>query len=206
MSKISVYHIDDHQLFVQGIKSLIEAESIIQWIGSAHTAYEGIQDMLNFKPDVLLLDYFLPDMNGLEVAQRILSIIPSISILVLSMETNPELIKKSIKAGVIGFLPKTTDKQSLLHAIQTVNAKKTLFPELTSEPREKESMFDLLSKREKEIALLIAQGYTSSEIADKLFLSLLTVNTHRRNLINKLNLNNTAQLSALISKLSFDKF
>jgi DNA-binding NarL/FixJ family response regulator len=120
----------------------------------------------------------------------------------LSMESNPYVIEKCREAGVMGFLPKSIDRDKLMEAILSATKGKTSFPELKNAPKSNVSMsnkLDVLSKREKEIALLISEGLTSAQISEKLFLSLLTVNTHRRNLLNKLNLNNTAQLSALIS-------
>ncbi|MGY6520122.1 MAG: response regulator [Mongoliitalea sp.] len=199
---ISLYHIEDHQLFVEGIYSLIKKENNITWLGSAFTGTDGVRDVLRLQPDVVLLDYFLPDMNGLEAAQKILNLLPTTSILILSMESSAELIKKCRANGILGFLPKTTDKQSLLQAIQSVHQKIPVFPAIEEIPKEIPSGLNVLSKREKEIAILIAQGFTSAQISEKLFLSLLTVNTHRRNLIHKLKLSNTAQLSAWVSKLN----
>lgn len=204
--KISVYHIDDHKLIVQGIYSLIGEDPEINWLGSAHTGTEGVEGIRSLKPEVLLLDYFLPDMNGLEVAQQTLSALPETSILILSMETDPELIKRCKESGILGFLPKSTDQQTLLNAIRSVYEKQAVFPKILAQNNAEPTGLELLSKREKEIAQLIAQGYTSAQISEKLFISLLTVNTHRRNIINKLELSNTAQLSAWFSKLITRKF
>jgi DNA-binding NarL/FixJ family response regulator len=203
--KITLYHLDDHTLFVQGIFSLIGEEPEIQWLGSAQTAQEGIEEIIRLRPDVVLLDYFLPDKNGLEVAKELLSQNPEIRVLLLSMDNNPALINKCKKIGVLGFLPKTTDKKTLLETIKAVFEKKDLIAEFSEESLNKQvSDLALLSKREKEIAILITKGYTSAQISEKLFLSLLTVNTHRRNLINKLKLTNSAQLSSWMSKLAAD--
>lgn len=200
-ANITLYHIEDHQLFVEGIFSLIGKETGITWLGSANNGTDGLREVIRLQPDVVLLDYFLPDMNGLETAQKILNLLPHTAILILSMESSRDLIRKCRKHGILGFLPKTTDKQSLLDAIHSIYRKEPVFPEIQEIPKETPTGLNMLSKREREIAFLIAQGFTSAQISEKLFLSLLTVNTHRRNLIHKLKLTNTAQLSAWISKL-----
>jgi DNA-binding NarL/FixJ family response regulator len=122
------------------------------------------------------------------------------------MEKNPSLLEKCKKAGVMAFLPKTIDKNQLINAIAAAASGNKTFPVLEKIPsKENYELKNLhnLSKREKEIAFLVAKGFTSRQISEKLFLSLLTVSTHRRNLLQKLGLNNTGQLSALIN--NFDK-
>lgn len=204
---IRLLHIDDHKLFVQGVFSLLEEVSHIQWLGSASNIQEGMVMLNDLKPDLVLLDYFLPDGNGIEATNKILSVLPKALILILTMENNPSILEKCKKAGVMAFLPKTIDKDQLTNAIEAAASGKTTFPvsERIPSPIEykHKSLFDL-SKREKEIAFLVAKGNTSRQISEKLFLSLLTVNTHRRNLLKKLGVNNTAQLSALINNFDME--
>jgi DNA-binding NarL/FixJ family response regulator len=200
--KIRILHIDDHLLFVQGVYSLIGDQPHIDWLGSATTIKEGLHLCEKYMPEVVLLDYFLPDGNGLNAAQQIISMIPTVHILILSMESNPHVIEKCREVGVKAFLPKSIDRDKLMDTIESAMQGKTSFPKYKirqANVKPMDNRLDVLSKREKEIALLISEGLTSAQISEKLFLSLLTVNTHRRNLLNKLNLNNTAQLSALIS-------
>jgi DNA-binding NarL/FixJ family response regulator len=200
--KIRILHIDDHLLFVQGVYSLIGDQPHIDWLGSATTIKEGLQLCEKYRPEVVLLDYFLPDGNGLHAAQQIISMIPNVHIIMLSMESNLHVIEKCREAGVKAFLPKSIDRDRLMDSIESAILGKTSFPKYKIKEKSikpLDNRLDVLSKREKEIALLISEGLTSTQISEKLFLSPLTVNTHRRNLLNKLNLNNTAQLSALIS-------
>jgi DNA-binding NarL/FixJ family response regulator len=202
--KIRLLHIDDHLLFVQGVYSLLVGESEIHWLGSASNIAEGVAMVADLKPDLVLLDYFLPDGNGIEATKKILSIFPKIPIIILTMENNPSVLEKCKEAGVMAFLPKNIDKDQLTKAITAATSGQTTFPVLQSLPSHEDSelkKLDNLSKREKEIAVLVAKGLTSQQISEKLFLSLLTVNTHRRNLLHKLGLSNTAQLSTLISRL-----
>jgi DNA-binding NarL/FixJ family response regulator len=204
---IRLLHIDDHKLFVQGVFSLLEEVSHIQWLGSASNIQEGMVMLNDLKPDLVLLDYFLPDGNGIEATNKIHSALPKVPILILTMENNPTLLEKCKKAGVMAFLPKTIDKNQLTNAIEAAASGKTTFPVLERIPSLKDykskNIFSL-SKREKEIAFLVAKGYTSRQISEKLFLSLLTVNTHRRNLLQKLGLNNTAQLSSMINNFNIE--
>ncbi len=203
---IRLLHIDDHLLFVQGVYSLLEGVPNIQWLGSASNIAEGISMVEDLKPDMVLLDYFLPDGNGIDATNKIHSALPNIPILILTMEKNPSLLEKCKKAGVMAFLPKTIDKNQLINAIAAAASGNKTFPVLEKIPsKENYELKNLhnLSKREKEIAFLVAKGFTSRQISEKLFLSLLTVSTHRRNLLQKLGLNNTGQLSALIN--NFDK-
>lgn len=202
-NKIKLIHIDDHLLFIQGVYSLLQSEDQIQWKGHASSLEEGIKLTKSHQPEVVLLDYFLPDGNGINAVPKILSITPTAKIIVLTMENNPEIIQACREAGVMGFLPKSIDKDELIHAILSAVDGKTSFPniEIPVDFSERGSNpMETLSKREKEIAFLIAQGLTSAHISEKLHLSLLTVNTHRRNLLQKLGLNNAAQLSALVSR------
>jgi DNA-binding NarL/FixJ family response regulator len=201
-NKIRILHIDDHLLFVQGVYSLVGDQPNIEWLGSATTIKEGLQLCEKYRPEVVLLDYFLPDGNGIIAAQQLISMIPNIHIIILTMESNAHVIEKCREVGVKAFLPKSIDRDILMESIESAIQGKTSFPKYKIKEESNKPLdnrIDLLSKREKEIALLISEGLTSAQISEKLFLSLLTVNTHRRNLLNKLNLNNTAQLSALIS-------
>lgn len=203
--KLKLIHIDDHVLFVQGIYSLLQNEVNIQWAGSGENISDALSMIKTYKPEIVLLDYFLPDGNGIAAIKQILSARPKTIILMLTMENSAEVMEKCKAAGVMAFLPKSIDKKQLLDAIWDAAAGIGTFPQLESRQPTMDSdaeKIQSLSKREKEIGYLIAKGLSSVEISEKLFLSLLTVNTHRRNLRKKLNLSNTAQLTSLISKYS----
>jgi DNA-binding NarL/FixJ family response regulator len=200
--KIKLIHIDDHLLFIQGVYSLLQSKDHIQWMGHAPTMKEGIKLTQNQQPEVVLLDYFLPDGNGINAIPEILSAFPSAKIIVLTMENNPQIIRSCRQAGAMGFLPKSIDAEQLIAAIISAVEGKVSFPVIKlpmGYDNTSTNPFDILNKREKEIALLITQGLRSSQISEKLHLSLLTVNTHRRNLLQKLGLSNAAQLSAMVS-------
>jgi DNA-binding NarL/FixJ family response regulator len=203
--KIRLIHIDDHLIFLQGLRSMLAENPKIAYLGNAGTLADGLKLFRSINPDLVLLDYFLPDGKGLSLAQEFLSINPDIKIVMLTMEDHPDLMEICRSFGVLGFLSKTVDKQELFRAIDEVMQGKPFFPEsqitgLTSAGTGAEEKLALLSIREKQIAYLITEGYTSAEISQKLFLSQFTVNTHRRNVLQKLGLSNTAQLAALMAK------
>ncbi|GAB2484943.1 response regulator transcription factor [Algoriphagus taiwanensis] len=205
-SEIKLVHIDDHLLFAQGVYSLIGNESFIQELVHAETLKEGLEWVKKIQPDLILLDYFLPDSNGIGSIRELKKICPGCGIILLTMENNPEVMEKCRQEGAIGYLPKSISKKALLDAINNAIQDIPTFPEmspLAPKAPEAPSQMNILSKREKQIANLITQGYTSAEIAEQLFLSELTVNTHRRNLIHKLGLKNSAQLVAFIENLRF---
>lgn len=203
-SEIKIVHLDDHLLFAQGLYSLLGNESFIQELLHAQTLEEGLLMVEKTNPDLILLDYFLPDSNGIQSIRALKKIRPEGKIILLTMENNPEVMEKCRLEGAIGYLPKSISKKALLEAINRAIQDIPTFPDLgqaSMQPKKPNTPLNILSKREKQIAFLIAEGFTSAEIADQLFLSELTVNTHRRNLIHKLELKNSAQLVAFIENL-----
>ncbi|HSK13208.1 MAG TPA: response regulator transcription factor [Phnomibacter sp.] len=200
MKKIRIFHIDDHKLFSQGIYSLLRDEPQVEWLGSATTMAEGLTQCRQLKPDMVLLDYFLPDGNGLMAANLLMNDLPTVQMILLTMENSPTIIDKCQQMGLGGCLQKTIGKDELMSAIRKVLDHQPVFP--MPNPKMAKMQQDPLhniSRREREIAFLVAQGLTSNEIAEKLNLSMLTVTTHRRNLMRKLDIKNMAQLVALVT-------
>ena len=205
-SEIKIVHIDDHLLFAQGVYSLIGTESFIQELSHAQSFKKGLEEVKRIQPDIILLDYFLPDSDGIASIRELKKVSVSSKIILLTMENNPNIVDKCRMEGAIGYLPKSISKKAVIQALNNAIEGIPTFPESTGENTqglETYSKLNILSKREKEIAYLIAEGLTSAEIAEKLFLSDLTVNTHRRNLIQKLGLKNSAQLVAFVENQKF---
>lgn len=202
MEKIKIIIADDHTMFLQGIVSLLENEENINILGVAPNGKEVFKIIDSALPDILLLDISMPEMDGIEVTKIIKQQFPSVKILIISTHSNIQMIAKLIRMGVEGYLLKNAEKEELLHAIYTINKGGNYFckevegknDDNNSKIKSETSQITELSSREKEILILIAQEFTGNEIAEKTFITLNTVNTHRRNLISKLNVKNTAGL------------
>ena len=198
--KVKLFIADDHQMFIDGLKSLLSETAWIEIIGEANNGNEVIEQMNTLQPDVILLDIGMPELNGIETTIYLTEKQPSIKIIALTMYDDQHRVSKMLKAGVKGYLLKNTSKNELLEAIEAVTKDETyLSPQLekfalNNEKTEDQSLISKLTKREIEIIKLIVQSSTNKEIADKLFLSELTINTHRKNAMRKLELKNTAGL------------
>ena len=197
---------DDHAMFVDGLESLLKNEKNIVVIEKCYTGNEVFDKLKTVKPDVLLLDINLPELNGIEVASRMNKTHPQIKIVALSMYNEESFVSEILKAGAMGYILKNTGRAELVKAIETVSTGQTYFSKEVTEtimgsilkktPTKKGNNFltPKISRREKEVLELIVREYTTQEIADKLFISLKTVESHRSSLISKLNVRNTAGL------------
>jgi two-component system nitrate/nitrite response regulator NarL len=194
---------DDHQLFIDGLSKILEIEKIIGEIYSVNNGKEVLETIDLHPIDCIIMNINMPVMNGLEVTKRVKANNPELKIIVFSMQCDVSIVSKMLKAGADGFINKDTGKDELLSAINKVmrNDKYispaisrnlfTFFSEKKNVGSEDEKH---LTARELEIIKRIADGFTSQEIAAKLFLSTMTVDTHRKNMIAKLQLKNTATL------------
>jgi DNA-binding NarL/FixJ family response regulator len=201
--KIKVLIVDDHQLFREGVVTLLSTTEYIEVIAQAEDGQDAIEKVKQFNPNVVLLDIAMPRMNGIEATKKLKSLKPEIKIIILSMHLEKEYVKGVLEAGADGYLVKNCTYLQLTDAIQSVyNGKKYLSQDVTdqvisgylSPSVSKENDFDKLSEREKEIFLLFAEGNTAREIGDTLFISIKTVNTHKQNLLEKLNLKSNADM------------
>lgn len=150
--EIKLVHIDDHHLFVQGVSALIEDETFLDSHSCAGSLAEGLEVCKTIKPDLVLLDYFLPDANGLKSISEILKINPEIKILLLTMEDSLEIMKECRLAGAFGFLSKSLTKKDLVTAIKNASAGKKSFPDLNfrkSDSTDSSESRVFLSNREK---------------------------------------------------------
>jgi DNA-binding NarL/FixJ family response regulator len=203
-SKIKLFLVDDHDIVRDGLKSLLSNSTEIDIIGEASNAAQFFESLKNRIPDILLLDISLPDMSGIEIAKRLNETNPEIGILILSMFTDEDFIINSIKVGARGYLPKNSKKEELIKAITTVFNGGEYYPVSISEIVAKSyinqmknksiSLVELLTEREKEIMHLVVDGFSNNEIADKLFISVRTVETHKSRILQKLDLKSTVDL------------
>ena len=193
---------DDHQMFIDGIRSLLEDSRDIVVVGEARTGIEVLERCGEKQVDIVIMDINMPEMDGIQATRELLKRHPSVKILGLSMYNDREYISDILKAGAMGYILKNTGKESLLNAIATLQAgnnylgdevSKTLLNSFMKHPQTPPSM-EKLSGREIEVLECIATGRTTHEIAEQLFISKNTVETHRKNLLYKLKARNTAEL------------
>lgn len=189
---------DDHQMFREGLMALLNSEDNINVIGEASNGKEALLLLETQVPDVLLLDLEMPEMDGFDVLKALKKLNLETKVLVLTMHKSPEFIKNIIKAGAHGFLQKDSGKEILIHAIQQVHSKGTYYtPEVATivlNSFKEDALSKSISAREKEVIQLIVDGNTTKEIADILFLSKNTIESHRQNILSKLQLKNSAEL------------
>lgn len=194
----SVYIVDDHAVVIEGIYSLLEKEKNIEMAGYATSAANCLEFFAAHTSDVVLMDVSLPDMNGVELCKIIKRKFPHVMVLALSTFNQGTYIRKMMESGASGYLLKNAGKKEIVEAIHEVIKGKTYFSfdagvAMRSE-KEHQNAIPPLTKREKEVLALIAEGLTNIEIAGRLFISVDTVDSHRKNLHLKLNVKNTAML------------
>ena len=204
MKKIAITIVDDHELFVNGIKLLLEKESWIEITGSANNGKELLTALRAKVPDIILLDINMPILNGFKAVNHIGQLLPKIRIIFLSSYSELHLIEKAKSLGVKGYLLKNSSKEELFQVIKLVASGQTYFPiREKNKSNEFETADDFLkqfhiTKRELEILQLIKIDLTNQQIADQLFLSVYTVETHRKNIMHKLGLNTPGRLIKFI--------
>jgi len=200
---IKIIIADDHQMFIDGIKSLLVNEKGIKLVGEALNGKEVLLLLDKEKADIVLLDVNMPEMDGIEATKQIRQRYPLVKILMLTMYNNQEFVFGLMNAGASGYILKNTGKAELLEAIKSVNEGKTFYSKevtetilqnFTKKPEEQRVEAAHLTEREKDVLKLIAQEYNTQEIAAKLFISTNTVETHRKNLLSKLQAKNIAGL------------
>jgi DNA-binding NarL/FixJ family response regulator len=196
---------DDHTVLRAGLKSILERHREFQVVGEAGDGRELLRRVDELKPDVVVTDIGMQQLNGTEATQQIVSKYPGIRVLILSMHADESYVLRALKAGARGYLVKESAEADLVNAIRAVHSGKAFFSPSVSallvedyvrQMRDKniEDSYELLSPREKEVLQLVAEGNSSKDIANLLNLSLYTVETHRGNILQKLNLHSVPEL------------
>jgi len=194
---IKVFIVDDHHMVVEGIRVLLHSDnSGINLVGSAGSAEACMLLLAKQLPDVILMDINLPEINGIELCRMVREKYPSVFVIGLSTFNQLSYIKKMMENGASGYLLKNAGREELTGAInKVIRGQEFMSPEVALLLRtEATRQAPLLTRREKEVLELIVEGLTNNEIAKKLFISIATVDTHRKNLLTKLNARNTAAL------------
>jgi len=202
VAKIKILVVDDHAVLRDGVRALLGLHDDLEVVGEASEGKEAVVKAQELMPDVVIMDIAMPGMDGLEATRRIRKKHPKIKVLVLTQHDNKEYILSVIKAGASGYVPKRALGSELVSAIRSVkegdsflypSAASALIEDYLQQTRD-EDPYDQLTAREREIFKLIAEGHTSREIADMLFLSLRTVQGHRLKIMEKLDFHNRTEL------------
>lgn len=203
---IKIILTDDHQVVRDGIKAMLKDESGIRIIAEAGSGKELFELLKTLQPDVIILDIELPDMSGIDICTQLTAKYAQTGILILSMYTGEEFIFKAISEGAKGYLPKNTNREELVMAIRAIAAQHEYFSPVISEIMLKSYIqkaksrnagsgdLSELSKREIEVLKMLAEGYPNLEIADNLFISIRTVESHKSHIMQKLEIHTTVEL------------
>jgi DNA-binding NarL/FixJ family response regulator len=214
--KIKIILVDDHEIVRDGINALLMLAKDIEVIGEASNGNELFSLLKFLKPDIILLDIMMPGKSGIKIAEDLSISYPDIKVIILSSNIDEESIFSSIDAGVSGYLSKNVKKLELIEAIRQVNAGKEYYSDIIpiviikkyknfikDNTKQKQETIVALSDREKEIVKWIAEGLSYKEIGEKLFISSRTVESHKNNILEKLELKTTVDLIKYAIKNSF---
>lgn len=214
MSKKSIFIIDDHPLFREGLKAIIRHDARFEVIGEAGNAREGLRAAKRLQPDLILLDISLPDQNGIQLTRELRIRLPDTRILIVSMHSKIDYIAEAFQAGATGYVVKESAAERLIKGLEYVlrgdyfldsSVSQQVVKRLMASPAKEEKISDVgygtLSPREQEVMRLLAEGLSRKEIAKKLFISPKTVENHRTNIMNKLDLHSTMDLIRYSAKL-----
>ncbi len=210
MKEVKIALVDDHKMFRDGIKSVLSDEKCIKIEAEAGNAEEIIEVLKHKTIDIVITDIGLPGMSGIELCRHITDNYPGVKVLILSMHNNEEFVMNSIKSGAGGYLPKETGHEELIYALRKISEGDIYFNHNISQTIIKgyqrgenavgENPSEVLSQRELEVLKLYAEGYTNSEIAEKLFISVRTVESHKTHILQKLGLKSQVDLVKIAIK------
>lgn len=205
MTTIRILLADDHNLIRSGLRALLERQEGFSVVAEAADGREALNMALAVDPDVVVIDVAMPNLNGIEAARRIKEKRPETAVVILSMHADEGYVLRALKSGARGYLLKDSPEEDLIQAIRAVHQGKAFFsPEISRMLAEDymrqmgqrgvEDSYELLTPREREVLQMLAEGNSNKEVASKLSLSLYTVETHRGNVLEKLNLHSTAEM------------
>jgi len=195
---------DDHEIVRDGLKTLLEKERDFEVVGMAGDGQETIRMLSETEADIAVMDINMPNLSGVEATKQIQSEFPRVKVLILSVHTDSEMVGRMLEAGASGYLPKSCAAQELIEAVRMVMRNHTyispkvsdsVIAYLQRQPAPKDSLFESLTVREREVLQLIAEGKSTKEIANQLHVSDSTAETHRLKIMEKLNIHSIAELT-----------
>ncbi len=200
---IRILIVDDHGVLRAGLRALLSAEPDLEVVDEAAGGYEALRLADELRPEVVLLDISIPDLSGIEVTRQLKKILPETRVLILTVHEDESLLQESIRAGAAGYIIKRAVESELIDAIRAVwrgdlyvhpAMTRALFKDISPSPPSSDPPVESLTPREVEVLCLIAQGYSNRQIAEALSISIRTVESHRANLMGKLNLRSRVEL------------
>lgn len=202
---VKIFITDDHYMIVEGIRSLLQYEKGVEWMGHAMNAASCLAFLEQQQPDVILMDINLPDISGIDLCKEVKAKYSAIHILGLSSFNQQSFIQKMMENGASGYVLKNATREELIEAIEAVMRGEIFLSHEAAATIKKneDSKIPVITRREKEVLALIADGLTNHQIAEKLFISTTTVDTHRKNLLAKFEVKNTAILIRLAAQYQF---
>ncbi len=203
MNKIKVVIVDDHPMVLEGMRSMLAQINFVDIAGTASNAFEAVELIKGALPNIVITDINMPEISGIELTAKIKTEFPNVKVIAMSTFKERSYISQMIQSGASGYLIKSASKEEIEEAILSVYEGKlymSLDINLSAEEKQDIGKVPVISSREKEVLELIANGLTNPQIASKLFISLHTVDSHRKNLLTKFDVNNTASLIKLAAK------
>jgi len=205
--KIKVVIVEDHKLFREGLKSLLSDRADLEVVGEAGDGLEAIRIVKKCRPDLMLLDLSMPKMNGISVMKEIKSQYPDTRIMALTIHESDQYVLEAFEAGADGYCLKDAGRSELIVAVESVlQGKRYISPSISENVLEgymtgrkklkSKTSWDTITQREREVLKLLGEGFQNKEISDMLHISVKTVEKHRANIMNKLDLHNAAALTA----------
>jgi two-component system, NarL family, response regulator NreC len=205
MKKLRILLADDHVVMRSGLRALLERQPNLEVVGETENGRSTVELVASLKPDVVVMDIGMPILNGIEATKTIVTEQPATAVIILSMHADESYVMRALKAGARGYLLKDSAPADLLTAIQAVSQNKSFFSPKVSRILAEDYVrvlkqkggvdsYDLLTDREREILQLLAEGKANKEVATSLNISPYTVETHRKHILEKLNLHNPAEL------------
>jgi DNA-binding NarL/FixJ family response regulator len=202
---IRVMLADDHRLFRDGLRTLIEQQSNVEVVGMVADGQAVLAQVAKCRPNVVLMDVTMPGLNGIETTRRLQADHPDVCVLMLSMHADHRFVVEALRAGALGYVLKDCEIGELLNAIKTVHRREIYLAQSIAEEIVRDylsltvdrpgSAFSVLSAREREVLQMLAEGLSAKEIAGVLNVSIKTVETHRKNIMDKLNIHSIAELT-----------
>jgi len=212
--KKSILIIDDHPLFIEGLKTIIERETRFKVVGEARNGREGLKKAKTLKPDLVVMDISLPDQSGIQLTREIRNLLSDTRIIIVSMHSKIDYIAEAFQAGATGYVVKESASERLVQGLEAVangdyfldsSVSHAVVENLMKTPVKEAKIADpnygTLTPREQEVMRLLAEGLSSKEVAEKLFISPKTVENHRANIMKKLGLHSTIELIRYAAKL-----